>query len=79
MSFLLLLLQRWKLLIVDLRVLPRSGYRIRELSEAEREVQVSQLVARQREWENGLVSTYKKFLEICAAEVKGASASPRPR
>lgn len=51
------------------------GYRIRELSEAEREVQVSQLVARQREWENGLVSTYKKFLEICAAEIKGACRS----
>lgn len=51
------------------------GYRIRELSEAEREVQVSQLVARQREWENGLVATYKKFLEICEAEVKGENAS----
>ncbi|GAA5961792.1 hypothetical protein JCM8115_001421 [Rhodotorula mucilaginosa] len=60
------------LLAVFIDVVP--GYRIRELSEAEREVQVSQLVARQREWENGLVSTYKKFLEICAAEVKENSA-----
>ena len=59
-------------------MLPCSGYRIRELSEAEREVQVSQLVARQREWEHGLVSTYKKFLEICASEVKGVSALPCP-
>lgn len=50
-----------------------SGYRIRELSEAERDVQVSQLVARQREWENGLVATYKKFLEICESEIKGGS------
>ncbi|GAA5883354.1 hypothetical protein JCM3774_002033 [Rhodotorula dairenensis] len=60
------------LLAVFIDVVP--GYRIRELSEAEREVQVSQLVARQREWENGLVSTYKKFLEICAAEIKENSA-----
>ncbi|GAA5990059.1 hypothetical protein JCM10908_005802 [Rhodotorula pacifica] len=60
------------LLAVFIDVVP--GYRIRELSEAEREVQVSQMVARQREWENGLVATYKKFLEICAAEVKDNSA-----
>lgn len=51
----------------------RSGYRIRALTDAEKEVQVSQLVARQREWENGLVATYKRFLELCEAEVTGAS------
>jgi len=33
------------------------------------------MVARQREWENGLVSTYKKFLEICEHEVAGASTA----
>ncbi|TNY18573.1 nucleolar complex-associated protein 3 [Rhodotorula diobovata] len=55
------------LLAVFIDILP--GYRIRELSEAEKDVQVSQMVARQREWENGLVSTYKKFLEICEHEV----------
>ncbi|GAA5998501.1 Noc3p [Rhodotorula paludigena] len=55
------------LLAVFMDVVP--GYRIRELSEAEKDVQVSQIVARQREWENGLVSTYKRFLEICEAEV----------
>ncbi|GAA5933036.1 hypothetical protein JCM3775_005295 [Rhodotorula graminis] len=55
------------LLAVYIDILP--GYRIRELSETEKDVQVSQMVARQREWENGLVSTYKKFLEICEHEV----------
>ncbi|BGP09476.1 hypothetical protein JCM10049v2_005347 [Rhodotorula toruloides] len=55
------------LLAVFIDVIP--GYRIRELSEAEKEVQVSQIVARQREWEHGLVATYKKFLEICEGEV----------
>ncbi|BGP56609.1 hypothetical protein JCM8202_000205 [Rhodotorula sphaerocarpa] len=60
------------LLAVFIDVVP--GYRIRELSEAERDVQVSQLVARQREWENGLVATYKKFLEICESEIKENSA-----
>ncbi|GAA5820622.1 hypothetical protein JCM3770_003556 [Rhodotorula araucariae] len=55
------------LLAVFLDILP--GYRIRELSAAEKDVQVSQMVARQREWENGLVATYKRFLEICENEV----------
>ncbi|BGP41515.1 hypothetical protein JCM10449v2_005504 [Rhodotorula kratochvilovae] len=55
------------LLAVFNDILP--GYRIRELSAAEKEVQVSQMVARQREWENGLVATYKRFLEICEHEV----------
>ncbi|GAA6003789.1 hypothetical protein JCM10207_003600 [Rhodosporidiobolus poonsookiae] len=55
------------LLAVFIDVVP--GYRIRALSEQEQDVQVSQLVARQREWENGLVATYKRFLELCEAEV----------
>ncbi|GAA5983896.1 hypothetical protein JCM11641_006414 [Rhodosporidiobolus odoratus] len=55
------------LLAVFIDIVP--GYRIRALTDAEKEVQVSQLVARQREWENGLVATYKRFLELCEAEV----------
>ncbi|CEQ41560.1 SPOSA6832_03304 [Sporobolomyces salmonicolor] len=55
------------LLAVFIDVVP--GYRIRALSEAEKEVKVSQIVARQREWEDGLVGTYKRFLEVCEAEV----------
>jgi len=47
------------------------GYRIRALTAAEKEIKVSQIVARQREWEDGLVSTYKKFLEVCEHEVTG--------
>lgn len=47
------------------------GYRIRALTDAEKEVKVSQIVARQREWEDGLVGVYKKFLEMCEGEVTG--------
>ena len=49
-----------------------SMYRIRALTEAEKETKVSQQVARQREWEEGLVSSYKRFLELCEAEATGA-------
>ncbi|GAA5888667.1 hypothetical protein JCM6882_009042 [Rhodosporidiobolus microsporus] len=55
------------LLAVFIDVVP--GYRIRSLTDAEKDTQVSQMVARQREWENGLVATYKRFLEFCEAEV----------
>ncbi|GAA5841831.1 hypothetical protein JCM3766R1_005584 [Sporobolomyces carnicolor] len=55
------------LLAVFIDVVP--GYRIRALTEAEKEIKVSQIVARQREWEDGLVATYKKFLEVCEHEV----------
>ncbi|GAA5986135.1 hypothetical protein JCM5350_004444 [Sporobolomyces pararoseus] len=55
------------LLAVFIDVVP--GYRIRALTEAEKETKVSQIVARQREWEDGLVATYKKFLEVCENEV----------
>ena len=47
------------------------GYRIRALTDAEKEVKVSQLVGRQREWEDGLVGVYKKFLETCENEITG--------
>ena len=49
------------------------GYRIRPLSAAEKDVKVSQMVARQREWEDGMVGVYKNFLEICEAEVNEAT------
>ncbi|GAA5871999.1 hypothetical protein JCM16303_000940 [Sporobolomyces ruberrimus] len=60
------------LLAVFIDVVP--GYRIRALTDAEKETKVSQIVARQREWEDGLVSTYKKFLEVCENEVTEDSA-----
>ncbi|KAG0143847.1 hypothetical protein CROQUDRAFT_48234 [Cronartium quercuum f. sp. fusiforme G11] len=58
------------LLSVFLDIIP--GYRIRALGEAEKQAAVSQMVARQREWEDGLVSVYKRFLEICEKEVVSA-------
>lgn len=36
---------------------------------------MSQQVQRQREWEQGLVHVYRKFLEICEAEVKAGAKS----
>ncbi|ORY65638.1 CBF/Mak21 family-domain-containing protein [Leucosporidium creatinivorum] len=60
------------LLAVFVDVVP--GYRIRPLTETEKEVKVSQLVARQREWEDGLVGVYKRFLEMCETEVNEDSA-----
>ncbi|KAI5475797.1 nuclear export protein noc3 [Pseudohyphozyma bogoriensis] len=56
------------LLAVFMDILP--GYRIRPLTDAEKDVKVSQLVQRQREWEEGLLGVYKKFLENCEEEVK---------
>ncbi|EPQ30124.1 uncharacterized protein PFL1_02241 [Pseudozyma flocculosa PF-1] len=56
------------ILAVLLDILP--GYRIRSLSEKEQEEQVGQEVARRREYEQGLVSTYRDFLELCEQEVK---------
>lgn len=53
------------------------GYRIRELTEKEKAEKVSQLVARQREWEQGLVISYQAYLRLLDRELKGASvASP---
>lgn len=55
------------LLAVYLDIIP--GYRIRAITETEKQAKVSQMVARQREWEEGLVSTYRRFLELCEKEV----------
>ena len=48
------------------------GYRIRELTEKEKAEKVSQLVARTREWEQGLVSVYQAYLRLLDSELKGA-------
>jgi nucleolar complex protein 3 len=55
------------MLAVLLDIIP--AYRIRELNDAERKTKVSQAVARQRDYENGLVAAYKRYLELCEAEV----------
>ncbi|UZJ55122.1 hypothetical protein CBS101457_004442 [Exobasidium rhododendri] len=44
-------------------VLP--GYRIRSLTDTEMGEKVNQELARRREWEQGLVTVYRDFLELC--------------
>ena len=47
------------------------GYRIRALTEKEKSEKVSQMVARTRDWEQGLVSVYQSYLRSLEAELKG--------
>jgi nucleolar complex protein 3 len=47
------------------------GYRIRSLTDKEREEKVSQMVARTREWEQGLVAVYQSYIRSLEAELKG--------
>lgn len=47
------------------------GYRIRALTEKEKIEKVSQMVARTREWEQGLVIVYQNYLRSLEAELKG--------
>jgi nucleolar complex protein 3 len=47
------------------------GYRIRSLTEKEKGEPVSQMVARTREWEQGLVASYQSYLRSLEAELKG--------
>ena len=47
------------------------GYRIRNLTEGEKAEKVSQMVARTREWEQGLVSAYQTYLRSLESELKG--------
>ena len=47
------------------------GYRIRNLTEAEKTEKISQMVAKTREWEQGLVSVYQIYLRSLEAELKG--------
>ncbi|KAJ2916043.1 hypothetical protein MD484_g4375, partial [Candolleomyces efflorescens] len=49
------------------------GYRIRELTEKEKTEKVSQLVARTREWEQGLVSVYQAYLRLLDKELRERS------
>ncbi|KIJ44159.1 hypothetical protein M422DRAFT_60254 [Sphaerobolus stellatus SS14] len=53
------------------------GYRIRSLSEAEKAEKVSQMVAKTREWEQGLVSVYQSYLRSLEKEIKGKSLDSR--
>ncbi|KAJ8594323.1 nucleolar complex-associated protein 3 [Rhizopogon salebrosus TDB-379] len=46
------------------------GYRIRALTEKEKTEKVSQMVARTREWEQGLVAVYQNYLRSLEAELK---------
>jgi nucleolar complex protein 3 len=58
------------------------GYRIRALTDVEKAEKVSQMVARQREWEQGLVSIYQSYLRLLDGEIKGScpfvKLSPKP-
>jgi nucleolar complex protein 3 len=47
------------------------GYRIRALTDAEKSEKISQMVARTREWEQGLVSVYQAYLKTLDTEIRG--------
>jgi nucleolar complex protein 3 len=47
------------------------GYRIRPLTDKEKAEKVSQLVARTRDWEQGLVGVYQTYLKSLEAEIRG--------
>lgn len=47
------------------------GYRIRQLTEKEKAEKVSQMVARTREWEQGLVHVYQSYLRSLEDALKG--------
>jgi nucleolar complex protein 3 len=47
------------------------GYRIRALTDAEQKEKTNQETARRREWEQGLVDTYRSFLDICDKILRG--------
>lgn len=46
------------------------GYRIRPLSDKEKAEKVSSVVARTREWEQGLVAVYQAYLRSLEVEIK---------
>ncbi|KAK2466949.1 hypothetical protein APHAL10511_001207 [Amanita phalloides] len=48
-------------------------YRIRQLTEKEASEKVSQMVARLRDWEQGLVAAYQNYLRCLEAELKAQS------
>jgi nucleolar complex protein 3 len=47
------------------------GYRIRSLTDQEKSEKVGQAIVRLREWEQGLVGVYQKFLQLLESEIKG--------
>ena len=47
------------------------GYRIRSLTDKEKSEKVSQMVARTRDWEQGLVLIYQSYLRSLEVELKG--------
>lgn len=47
------------------------GYRIRKLTDKEKEEKVSQMVGQTRDWEQGLVSIYQAYLGMLDTEIKG--------
>lgn len=49
------------------------GYRIRQLTDAEKGTRVTQTVMQQREFEEGLVNCYRKYLENCENEIRAQS------
>lgn len=53
------------------------GYRIRSLTDKEKAEKVGQMVARTREWEQGLVGVYQTYLQSLETELKGKSSHPR--
>ena len=50
------------------------GYRIRPLTDKEKAEKVSQMVARTRDWEQGLVGVYQVFLRSLEQELKGTAS-----
>jgi nucleolar complex protein 3 len=52
------------------------GYRIRPLTDKEKEEKVSQMVQRVRDYEQGLVTVYQSYLQVLEQDIKGALFHP---
>jgi len=52
------------------------GYRIRPLTDKEKEEKVSQMVQRVRDYEQGLVTVYQSYLQVLEKDIKGALFEP---
>jgi nucleolar complex protein 3 len=52
------------------------GYRIRSLTDIEKAEKVSQMVARTRDWEQGLVAVYQTYLRLLENELKSMYLLP---
>lgn len=51
------------------------GYRIRKLTDKEKEEMVSQMVGQTRDWEQGLVTIYQTYLGLLDTEIRGKRTS----